>query len=89
MSAIEIYLRPMCPFCHWAKQLLDAKGAHYREIRIDREPNRRDEMYTRSGRRSVPQIFIGDQHIGGFDELKQLDQRGALDPLLNQVHYGK
>ena len=83
MPHIEIYTKEYCPYCVRAKNLLDHKGVKYIEIRIDLEPNRRDEMIQRSGRKTVPQIFINNQSIGGFDDLWALDQAGKLDPLLN------
>ncbi|CNK20930.1 glutaredoxin 3 [Yersinia aldovae] len=82
MAKIEIYTKATCPFCHRAKALLNAKGAAFQEIAIDNAPARREEMITRSGRTTVPQIFIDGQHIGGCDDLHALDARGGLDPLL-------
>jgi len=80
---ITIYSSPTCPFCHAAKQLLNSKGQDYTEIRVDTDPQLRQEMMQKSGRTSVPQIFIGDQHIGGFDDLNALNRAGKLDALLN------
>lgn len=81
--SIEIYTTPFCGFCHAAKHLLARKGASFAEIDVYREPDRRNEMTRRAaGRRTVPQIFIGDRHIGGCDELYALDRAGRLDPLL-------
>jgi len=80
---ITIYSTPTCPFCHAAKQLLNSKGQDYTEIRVDTDPQLRQEMMQKSGRTSVPQIFIGDQHIGGFDDLNALNRAGKLDALLN------
>jgi glutaredoxin 3 len=84
MSAapVVIYTKSWCPYCIRAKALLDAKQAGYQEIDIEREPQRRAEMITRSGRSTVPQIFIGDTHVGGCDDLHELEARGGLDPLL-------
>jgi glutaredoxin 3 len=84
MSAapVVIYTKSWCPYCIRAKALLDAKQAGYQEIDIEREPQRRAEMVTRSGRSTVPQIFIGDTHVGGCDDLHELEARGGLDPLL-------
>ncbi|CNH84681.1 glutaredoxin 3 [Yersinia aldovae] len=82
MAKIEIYTKATCPFCHRAKALLNAKGAAFQEIAIDNAPARREEMITRSGRTTVPQVFIDGQHIGGCDDLHALDARGGLDPLL-------
>ena len=82
MAKVEIYTTPFCPFCHHAKQLLDAKGVEVTEINVMMNPGMREEMVRRSGRRTVPQIFIGDTHVGGFEELEELAQTGRLDPLL-------
>jgi glutaredoxin 3 len=79
---IEIYIKPTCPFCQAAARLFRDKGVDFTEIDIAAEPERRDEMIERSGRRTVPQIFIGDEHVGGFDDLDALDQEGALDRML-------
>ncbi|PRH58710.1 glutaredoxin 3 [Yersinia pestis] len=78
----EMYTKATCPFCHRAKALLNAKGAAFHEIAIDNDPAKREEMIARSGRTTVPQIFIDGQHIGGCDDLHALDARGGLDPLL-------
>ena len=83
MTTIIIYSTPMCPYCVRAKRLLEKKKVSYEEIDISRVPELRDQMIEKSGgRRSVPQIFINDQHIGGFDDLYALDMAGKLDPLL-------
>jgi glutaredoxin 3 len=83
MRPIEIYTTPMCPYCHAAKRLLDRKGAAYREIDVSRDPSLRAAMTQRAhGQRTVPQIFIGDTHVGGSDDLHALDHAGKLDPLL-------
>ncbi len=82
MSAIEIYVKQWCPYCAMAKQLLSEKGRNWNEIDIEAQPERRGEMIERSGRRTVPQIFVGEQHVGGFDDLKALDDAGRLDSLL-------
>ena len=74
---------PFCPYCTWAKQLLDAKNVQFTMIDVTEDVNIRQEMEDRSGRNSVPQIFIGDRHIGGFDDLSALDKEGQLDPLLS------
>lgn len=80
---IEIYTWSRCPFCIRAKVLLDRKGADYTEYCIDGDDAAREQMATRSnGRRSLPQIFINDQHIGGCDDIYDLDFQGRLDPLL-------
>lgn len=83
MPQIEIYTSPLCGFCHAAKRLLTSKGASFAEIDISREPQRRSEMMDRAhGKRTVPQIFIGETHVGGCDELYALERAGKLDPLL-------
>jgi glutaredoxin 3 len=83
MLPIEIYTTPVCPYCHAAKRLLDRKGVAYREIDVSRDPSLRAAMTQRAhGRRTVPQIFVGDTHVGGSDELHALDHAGKLDPLL-------
>lgn len=82
MTKIIIYTKAQCPYCDFAKQLLDAKKQTYTEIRIDLDPAQRAEMERLSARRTVPQIFINDQAIGGFDDLSALAQSGELDKLL-------
>ncbi len=80
---VLMYTTGVCPYCVRAKQLLQRKGvAQIEEVRVDLDPARRDEMIGRSGRRTVPQIFIGDTHVGGCDDLYDLDRAGKLDPLL-------
>jgi len=79
---IVMYTAAFCSYCAGAKNLLKKKGVDYLEIRIDEETGKREEMEQRAGRDSVPQIFIGDQHVGGFDELVELDMDDELDPLL-------
>jgi glutaredoxin 3 len=82
MAKVVMYATGWCPYCERARGLLTRKGAAFEEIDIDAEPARRAEMMTRSGRRTVPQIFIGEIHVGGCDDLHALDARGGLDPLL-------
>ncbi|WP_018982545.1 glutaredoxin 3 [Salinimonas chungwhensis] len=83
MSKVEIYTKGYCPFCHRAKALLDQKGVSYTEIEIDMQPERRDEMITRAnGGYTVPQIFIGEHHVGGCDEMYALEAQNKLDALL-------
>jgi len=77
-----MYVKDWCPYCHRARALLDKKGVEYTEIDIERHPERRAEMITRSGRRTVPQIFIGDVHVGGSDDLHALQAAGELDEVL-------
>jgi len=83
MARISMYCTAMCPYCIAAERLLRAKGvAGIEKIRVDLQPARRSEMMERTGQRTVPQIYIGERHIGGFDELAALDAAGGLDPLL-------
>lgn len=83
MPKVEIYTSPLCGYCHAAKRLLSQKGVTFIEIDIWAEPQRKPEMIARAGgRRTVPQIFIADHHVGGCDELHALEHRGGLDPLL-------
>ena len=83
MAEIIIYSTLVCPYCNNAKALLDEKGAPYTEVRIDENPEKAAEMVQKSsGRRTVPQIFIGDYHVGGFDDLKLLNDDGKLDDML-------
>jgi glutaredoxin 3 len=78
-----MYSTGACPYCRMAERLLAAKGVvDIDTIRIDLDPAKRNEMMERTGRRTVPQIYIGDRHVGGFDELSKLDHAGGLDPLL-------
>ena len=86
MAKIEIYSSMLCPYCYRAKKLLEQKGADFTEIDVMLNPRRKAEMVQRSGgRTSVPQIFIGDRHVGGCDELFALDAGNKLDPLLQAV----
>jgi glutaredoxin 3 len=83
MSKVTIYSSDYCPYCHRAKALLQARGVtDYEEIVVDGQPELRAEMTKRAGRTSVPQIFIGETHVGGSDDLHALDARGGLVPLL-------
>lgn len=85
MSVVKIYTTPYCPYCHAAKALLAKKGVVFHEIDVT-DPSLREKMMERSGgRRTVPQIFIGAAHVGGFDEMAALDARGQLDPLLKDA----
>ena len=84
MQHVKMYTTAVCPYCIRAKQILKAKGvAAIEEVRIDMEPEARMKMMEITGRRTVPQIFIGDTHVGGCDDLIALDGRGGLVPLLN------
>lgn len=82
MTDITIYLTRWCPFCTRAVALLDSKQVEYTAIDVDADPALRQEMMQRSNRRTVPQIFIGQTHVGGCDELYALERQGQLDPLL-------
>jgi glutaredoxin 3 len=77
-----MYSKSWCPYCRMAKRLLAAKGQKWDEIDIDEHPERAREMVDRSGRTTVPQIWIGDRHVGGYDDLSRLDASGELDRLL-------
>lgn len=79
---VTLYTTRYCPYCIRARQLLQSKGVTYDEIAVDEQPALRREMMQRSGRRTVPQIWIGERHIGGCDELYQLERAGRLDALL-------
>lgn len=83
-SKVLMYSTAVCPYCVRAEQLLKARGVtEIEKVRIDLDDARREEMMTRTGRRTVPQIYIGDKHVGGFDDLSALDHAGGLMPLLN------
>ncbi len=84
MPKITMYSTAVCPYCQMAERLLRSKGvAEIEKIRIDTDPAVRDQMMERTGRRTVPQIYIGERHVGGFDDLSALDRAGELDRLLN------
>ena len=80
-----MYATDWCPYCTRARRLLEGKGVAFREIDVDAVPDARAEMRERTRRTSVPQVFIGERHVGGFDDLKALDDAGGLDPLLADV----
>jgi len=83
VTKVRMYSTAVCPFCLRAEMLLNSKGVtEIEKIRVDLDPDRRAEMTSRTGRRTVPQIYIGDMHVGGFEELAALDQAGKLEPLL-------
>ena len=83
MQSVEIYTSPLCGFCHAAKRLLTHKGVTFAEVDIARNPDRRAEMMQRAnGRHTVPQIFVGTTHVGGYDDLNALERAGKLDALL-------
>ncbi len=85
MATVQIYATSWCPYCTRARQLLSAKGVAVEEIDVEARPGAREEMIARSGRRTVPQIFINRAHIGGCDDLVALNDRGGLDPLLQET----
>lgn len=80
---VIVYSTAVCPYCVRAERLLESKGVSVQKIRVDLDPEERIKMMERTGRRTVPQIYVGDTHVGGFDDLYALDQAGKLDPLLN------
>src|SRR5260221_11095851 len=85
MPEIEIYTTRYCPYCHAAKRLLTRKGVEFTEIDVSGDPKGRSEMVARAnGRMTVPQIFIGSTHVGGYDDLSALERAGKLDPLLGR-----
>jgi glutaredoxin 3 len=82
MVKVVMYATAACPFCQSAERLLVAKGVKIEKIRVDLEPERRAEMTRKSGRHTVPQIWVGERHIGGCDDLYALERQGELDPIL-------
>jgi glutaredoxin 3 len=87
MSTVTIYTTMFCPYCQSAKRLLKYKGVDFDEIDVTMSPAKRDEMVKRAaGLRTVPQVFIGSQHVGGSDDLHALDEKGELDTLLSSAH---
>ena len=83
MAHVLMYSTQVCPYCRMAEKLLATKGVvEIEKVLIDSDPLKREEMMTRTGRRTVPQIYIDDTHVGGFDDLAALDKAGGLDPLL-------
>jgi glutaredoxin 3 len=83
-ARVVMYTSAVCPYCVRAERLLDAKGVtDIEKIRVDLDPEQKVLMMQKTGRRTVPQIYVGDTHVGGFDDLYALDQAGRLDPLLN------
>lgn len=82
MKPVRMYTTGYCPYCTQAKRLLASKGVTPEEVPVDRDPAVRQEMMERTGRRTVPQIYVGDTHVGGFDDLAALERAGRLDPLL-------
>lgn len=83
MKPVVIYTKPFCPYCARAEALLQSKGVKYEEIIASMDPEKKREMQERSGRSTYPQIFIGDVHVGGSDDLHALEAKGELDALLN------
>jgi glutaredoxin 3 len=83
MAKVVMYTASWCGYCARARRLLQSKGAQIEEIDVEDRPEARAEMMARSGRRTVPQIFIGETHVGGSDDLMDLDASGGLEPLLN------
>ena len=82
MKRVQMYSTGCCPFCVMAKRLLAQKGVAVDEIRVDEDQARREEMMRITGRRTVPQIFVGETHVGGYDDLSAMNRAGKLDPLL-------
>jgi len=82
--AVVMYTTGWCPYCERARKLLAVKNVPFDEINVESQPEKRAEMHNRSGRRTVPQIFIGDQHVGGCDDLHALEDAGKLDGLLGR-----
>jgi glutaredoxin 3 len=83
MAQVKMYCTAVCPYCVMAEKLLNKKGVtEIEKIRVDLDPKQREEMMQITGRRTVPQVFIGERHVGGFDDLSALDAAGGLDPLL-------
>ncbi len=84
MAKVLMYSTGVCPFCLMAERLLKSKGVgEIEKVRVDLQPERRDEMIKRTGRRTVPQIYVGERHVGGYDDLAALDRAGGLDALLS------
>ena len=86
IAHVKMYTSAVCPYCTRAERLLDAKGVtNIEKIRVDLDPEQKMDMMQKTGRRTVPQIYVGDTHVGGFDDLYALDQAGKLDTLLNRA----
>ncbi|BCF87234.1 MULTISPECIES: glutaredoxin 3 [Paraburkholderia] len=86
MNKVIMYSTQVCPYCQMAERLLKSRGVdHVEKVLIDKDPARRQEMMSRTGRRTVPQVYIGDTHVGGYDDLSALDRAGGLTPLLEAV----
>ena len=82
VAKVLLYGTRICPYCRMAERLLEKKGVQAEKVMVDQNPARREEMMSRTGRRTVPQIYIGERHVGGYDDLAALDRAGGLDPLL-------
>ena len=82
-AKVLMYTTAVCPYCQMAERLLRGKGVEVEKVRVDLEPQRRAEMMEKTGRRTVPQIYVGERHVGGYDDLAALDRAGGLDPLLS------
>jgi len=82
MARVTMYTTGVCPFCLMAERLLKSKGVDIEKVRVDLDPPRRQEMMERTGRRTVPQIYVGEKHVGGYEDLAALDRAGGLDALL-------
>jgi glutaredoxin 3 len=85
VPAVTLYTTAVCPYCVAAKNFLKSRGVSWDELRVDLDPKRRDEMLSRARRTSVPQIFVGEVHVGGYDDLVALDRAGGLAPLLESA----
>lgn len=81
-ARVVMYTTAVCPYCMMAERLLTSKGVEIEKVRVDLDPQQRELMMQKTGRRTVPQIYIGTTHVGGFDDLNALDRAGGLDPLL-------
>ena len=85
MPIVQMYATAFCPYCVRARRLLKRKGVEFEEIRVDKDTDQMQTMIQRSHRTTVPQIFIGERHIGGYDDMAALDQAGKLDPMLTEA----
>lgn len=86
-SHVRMFTKPLCSFCRRAKELLFQKGVKFCEIDLTKEPHMRDRMINNTGRTTVPQVFIGDTHVGGWDDLSALESQGGVDPLLEKSRH--
>lgn len=85
MKRVLVYSTRICPFCVMARRLLERKGVTFDEVKVDEDPVRRQEMMQKTGRRTVPQVFIGETHVGGYEDLAALEHAGRLDALLTDA----